>query len=182
MHESVQGRLLIASPMLNDPNFFRSVIYIARHDEEGALGVVLNRPSDMQFEDLIEEARGKRPRRSDVIYYGGPVEGPLLALHMMDNVGDLCADKIWLTSDDDHLLLLGDRPEIPARFFTGYSGWGEQQLEAELAAGGWMVAEPELDHLWADSGEIWEQAVKQQGHNVLRAVLPAAGCVDPQVN
>lgn len=182
MHQSIQGQLLIASPMLGDSNFFRSVVYIAKHCEEGAFGLVLNRPSNMQLEDVIEEARGRRPKRCDKIYVGGPVEGPLVALHAMANLGEDCAEDVWVTSDDDHLMLLCDRPDVAARFFSGYSGWGAGQLEAELSAGGWMVGPCCSELLWGDPEEIWEIAVKHQGSSVLRALVPTAGSIDPNVN
>lgn len=182
MAESVQGRVLVAAPALCDPNFFRTVVYIVKHDEEGAFGVVLNRPSNMQLEEVIEEARGRRPDRCDAIYLGGPVEGPLLALHAQENLGEPCDDDIWLTSDDDHLMLLCDQPHVPARFFSGYSGWGPGQLEEELSVGGWLVGPLVKDYLFGTPDDIWEDAVKNQGREILRTVVPAAGFVDPQVN
>ena len=182
MKGSIQGRVLMASPMLGDSNFFRSVIYIAKHDEGGAFGLVLNRPSNTRLEEVIEQARGRRPKREDAIYVGGPVEGPLLALHELENLGELCTDGVWLTSDDDHLMMLCDRTEIRARFFSGYSGWGTGQLEAELEAGGWLVGPFVADHLFGDPSDLWEAAVKQQGRDVLRTIAPAAGAIDPQLN
>jgi putative transcriptional regulator len=182
MPDSLQGHLLIASPMLSDPNFFRSVVYLARHNEEGALGFVINRPGRACLADLIEEVRGRRPARQDAIYCGGPIDGPLIALHTLENLGDLCADRIWLTSDDDHIFLLADRTDVPARFFDGYGGWGPGQLEAEIAAGGWLVAPASDQTVWGEPDSIWEACLKQRGHSVLRSVLPGAGEVDPNLN
>ncbi len=182
MSNSIQGQVLIAAPMLSDPNFFRAIVYIAKHDGEGAFGVILNRPSNTRLEDVIEQARGRRPEREDAIYIGGPVEGPLIALHDQVNLGEPCTDEIWLTSDDDHLMILCDRTDAEARFFSGYSGWGAGQLEAELEAGGWMVGPLTMEQLFGDPNEVWEEAVKWQGREVLRALVPGAGLVDPQVN
>lgn len=182
MHQSIQGQLLIASPMLSDQSFFRSVVYIAKHDAEGAFGLIMNRPTNLRLEDVIEQARGRRSVRLDAIYCGGPVEGPLIALHTAENLGDQCEDSIWITSDDDHLMLLCDRPQVPARFFSGYSGWGEGQLEAELKAGGWMVTPCDPKNLFGDPDDIWESAVKCCGTAVLQSFVPIAGCVDPEVN
>lgn len=182
MHKSIQGQILIASPLLSDPNFFRTVVYIAKHDADGAFGLVMNRPSNTALEDLIEEARGKASLRSDVIFIGGPVEGPLLALHTLDNLGEPCEGGLWLTSDDDHLMLLSDRTDVSSRFFSGYSGWGSGQLESELAGGGWLVGPCGADILTCDPGEIWEIAVKRQGRSILQTLIPAAGNIDPEVN
>jgi putative transcriptional regulator len=182
MNPVFQGHLLIASPMLSDPNFFRSVVYIAKHDDEGALGVVMNRPTNLRLEEVIEQARGRKPARCDAIYSGGPVEGPLVALHTLENLGDLCDSGIWLTSDDDHLMMLCDRPTVPARFFSGYSGWAGGQLEAEFRAGGWMVGPCEIESLFGSPDDLWEAAVKSCGREVLRSVVPSAGCVNPDLN
>lgn len=182
MKIAIEGSVLIASPMLSDPNFFRSVVYVAQHGPDGTFGLLLNRPSNTRLEVILEQARGRRPKRSDVIYLGGPVEGPLLALHQLENLGDACGDGVWLTSDDDHLMILADRPDVRARFFSGYSGWGPGQLEAELDAGGWMVGECSFDQLYGEADEIWESAVKQRGRNVLRDLISEADKIDPQVN
>lgn len=182
MKHAIEGSVLIASPMLSDPNFFRAVVYIAQHGPDGTFGLLLNRPSNTRLELILEQARGRRPKRSDVIYVGGPVEGPLLALHQLENVGEACSGGVWLTSDDDHLMILADRPDVPARFFSGYSGWGPGQLEAELAAGGWMLGPSSSEQLYGEADEIWETAVKQRGRSVLSDLISEAGKVDPQVN
>lgn len=182
MKDRLDGCVLVASPMLSDPNFFRSVVYVAQHGPDGTFGLLLNRPSNTRLEVILEQTRGRRPKRSDVIYVGGPVEGPLLALHQLENLGDACSGGDWLTSDDDHLMILADRTDVSARFFSGYSGWGPGQLEAELEAGGWMVGESSPEQLYGDADEIWETAVKQRGRNVLRELISEADKIDPQVN
>ena len=91
MTPNLTGRLLIASPHLTDGNFLRSVVFIIRHDVEGAFGLTVNRATGRRFSDLIDcpPAEGA-PREDDHIYRGGPVEGPLLALHELAGVGDPC--------------------------------------------------------------------------------------------
>ena len=83
MADFLSGKLLIASPYLNDPNFMRSVVLIVSHDEEGAFGLSLNRPTDQRLSEIVELSMPKGSvREDDFIYEGGPVEGPLLALHI----------------------------------------------------------------------------------------------------
>ncbi len=91
MTKNLSGRLLIASPYLTDGNFLRSVVFIIRHDVEGAFGLAINRPTERRFRELVEinEADGP-PREDDFIYRGGPVDGPLLALHDLAGVGEPC--------------------------------------------------------------------------------------------
>ena len=92
MRINLSGRLLVASPYLSDGNFLRSVVFIVKHDIEGAFGLSINRPSERRFRDLIDmhESEGQ-PRDDDWIYVGGPVTGPLLALHRLAGVGEPCA-------------------------------------------------------------------------------------------
>lgn len=91
MATNLSGRLLIASPYLTDGNFMRSVIFMIRHDVEGAFGLAINRPTGRRFRDLVElSSSDGRPRDDDQIYRGGPVEGPLLALHDLPGIGEPC--------------------------------------------------------------------------------------------
>ncbi|TWU41041.1 YqgE/AlgH family protein [Novipirellula artificiosorum] len=102
MSENASGRLLIASPYLSDGNFMRSVIFVIRHDVEGAFGLAINRPTQRRFRDLVEMSttKGGQPRDDDFIYRGGPVEGPLLALHDLAGVGEPCG-PVGFDPDDE---------------------------------------------------------------------------------
>ena len=90
-HRNAAGRLLIASPYLTDGNFLRSVIFMIRHDTEGAFGLVINRPTERRFRELVDDAKVDADvRDDDWIYRGGPVDGPLLALHNLAGIGEPC--------------------------------------------------------------------------------------------
>ncbi len=92
MTKNLSGRLLIASPYLTDGNFMRSVVFIIRHDVEGAFGLSINRPTGRRFRELVDtsDLSGKL-REDDFIFLGGPVDGPLLALHDLAGVGEPCS-------------------------------------------------------------------------------------------
>ncbi len=91
MSTNLSGRLLIASPYLSDGNFLRSVVFIIRHDVEGAFGLTINRPTGRRFRELVDSPKGNsQPREDDFIYCGGPVDGPLLALHNLAGIGEPC--------------------------------------------------------------------------------------------
>lgn len=91
MKTNLSGRLLVASPYLSDPNFMRSVILMIRHDVEGAFGLTINRPTERRFRELVEmNLTDGVVRDDDLIFCGGPVEGPLLALHDLAGVGEPC--------------------------------------------------------------------------------------------
>ncbi|MEM9586275.1 MAG: YqgE/AlgH family protein [Planctomycetota bacterium] len=88
---NVSGRLLIASPYLTDGNFLRSVVFMVRHDSEGAFGVSINRPTERRFRDLVElSSPVGMLRQDDHLFLGGPVGGPILALHAMAGLGEPC--------------------------------------------------------------------------------------------
>lgn len=91
MGTNLSGRLLVASPYLSDGNFMRSVVFIVKHGQEGAFGLAINRPSDRRLGELLDvhQSEGK-PRQDDWIYRGGPVRGPLLALHSLAGIGEPC--------------------------------------------------------------------------------------------
>lgn len=192
MMKRIAGRLLVASPYLSDGHFFRSVIYMVRHDEEGAFGLVLNRPSEHTLEEVFADRLGHVPRRRDAIHLGGPVQGPLMALHTLVGLGEPCGpgsdsptlagtSPLWITADDDHLMSLVDRSDIQARFIARYSGWGPMQLEEELASGGWLVGPADWQLVFADHETLWEDTVKGLGRDILASIVPATPG-DPQWN
>ncbi len=178
------GRLLVAEPLLGDPNFDRTVVLVIEHTEEGALGLVLNRPTDL----LVAEALPAwRHLTSDppVLHVGGPVEersGWCLA-RAVDPEGmegfvpvfeDLGLLDLSLDPDD-----LGDAV-TDLRLYAGYSGWGPGQLDHELAAEAWFVVAAEVDDPFlADGGELWSRILARQGGPLARlALFPR----DPSLN
>lgn len=184
MSKFLRGKLLIASPYLPDENFLRTVVYIVRHDVEGAFGLVLTRPLDVRLQEVFEQTLGNKPLRDDPVYLGGPVEGPLCALHNEGNYSDLsCVDGLFLTSEQESLGAIANRPEIVARFFAGYSGWGPDQLETEMGQGGWLVCDATRDDIFGDSDEVWERLVKRVGQSVMMTAVPDSQLgVDPGLN
>ncbi len=106
MTKNLSGRLLIASPYLTDGNFLRSVVFIIRHDVEGAFGLAINRPTHRRFRELVDtDDDDGQPREDDFIYRGGPVDGPLLALHDLAGIGEPCGP---LNLSDSELLSPGE--------------------------------------------------------------------------
>lgn len=143
---SLSNHFLIAMPALDDPNFHHTTTYICEHDEDGALGVVINRPLNMRLIDILEHMDIK-PGSDEIsswpVYMGGPVQSDRgFVLH--EPSGDWEAtlkvtDKIGITSSRDILqaIAAGEGPE-KAIVTLGYAGWGAGQLEQELAANTWL--------------------------------------------
>ncbi len=181
-HGRTVGKLLIAEPMLGDPNFDRSVVLMVDHTVEGALGVVLNRPTDREVATVLGRW-GDLAARPPVLYLGGPVEQDgVLALARRRSSGprDRLAGWSPVVGDVGTLDLQRD-PDVLApdlagvRFFAGYSGWGPGQLEGELADGAWLVVDALADDVFAsDPDAMWRSVLRrQQGKVSMLANFPA---------
>lgn len=145
---SLAGRLLVATESLRDPRFARTVIYMVRHTEGGALGLVVNIPmGDAPFERALEPFGLEVPPGSGKVrvYYGGPVDSQRgFVLHTPDwkGEGTLVIDTHFALSEDPKVLQAMARGGGPRRalFCLGYAGWAPGQLDAELGSGAWGIA------------------------------------------
>jgi putative transcriptional regulator len=160
---SLQDHFLIAMPAMDDPNFSATVTYVCKHDADGALGVIINRPSDTSLGEVLKQldleplnsAQASRP-----VLRGGPVERERgFVLHRssrpfeatLDPGGDI---KVTLSSDVLNAAARGDGPE-PMIVALGYAGWGSGQLEAELLANAWLTVQ-------ADPALVFETPFEQR--------------------
>jgi putative transcriptional regulator len=176
---SIVGKLLIAEPMLGDPNFDRTVVLMVEHTGEGALGVVLNRPTDLEVGAVLSEWV-ELAATPTVLYLGGPVEqNGVLALARRRGGGKLPG---WSPVIEDvgtidlHLEPVELADDVEAvRFFAGYAGWGPGQLEGELDEGAWLVVEAHADDVFAaDPDLMWRSVLRrQQGKVSMLAHFPA---------
>jgi putative transcriptional regulator len=168
--DSLSGMLLAASPRLQDPNFARAVILIVQHGEEGAFGVVLNKPGKHRVAEVWHQVGGDACALDQPIHIGGPVEGPLLAVH-----GDSEASErevlpgVHFASQKDALERLVEHPVARVILIAGYSGWGEGQLENELREGSWLVAPASVDRVFFEGEDHWKDLVAQIGGEVIHA-------------
>jgi putative transcriptional regulator len=154
--KSLAGHFLIADPRLADPNFRQSVVLIVRHDAEGALGLVVNRPAPLPFHKVWEQLC-KEPCPTEVeLFVGGPCGGPLMALHASSELGEIdVTEELHFTADIQHIRSLLEESVQPLRLFGGYSGWGPGQLESEMDAGGWLVVPADMEHIFGPPDELW---------------------------
>jgi putative transcriptional regulator len=174
--ESLAGNLLVASPLLLDPNFVRTVIYLLHHDAEGAVGVVLNRPSHEPVTAHLPAWSGSLVDPA-VVFVGGPVE-PAVAIGLSAEPGSGEPTPVPGIS----LVDLSGSPGLldRVRVFSGYAGWGAGQLEGELEEGSWVVvgAEPG-DPFSDDPTSLWRRVLHRQGGRLaLLSLMP----LDPSLN
>lgn len=172
---SIAGRLLVAEPMLGDPNFDRGVVLMIEHGPDGALGLVLNRPTDLPVADALPPWRGLVTDPA-VLHVGGPVE----------EQSGWCLARLLTPDRDGFVPVLGDvglldleldpneiaTDVMAARLYAGYSGWGPGQLDFELAQDAWIVVDAEPDDPFLpDAEELWQRILARQGGRLARLSL-----------
>jgi putative transcriptional regulator len=181
---SLQGHLLIASPKLPDSNFYRTVVLIIQHDEGGAFGLILNRPTDSTAADVWEDLADSEDSPPEMIYLGGPVEGPLMALHTDAECSENeVLEGVHFATHKDSLERIVHDPATMVRLFTGYSGWAPGQLELELERGGWMTLAAREEHVFGDDDEAWQAASREFGRQITGPLVGTVGLPeDPSCN
>jgi putative transcriptional regulator len=162
---SLTGQLLVASPGLHDPNFRRTVVLVTEHNEDGAAGLVLNRPADAEVSDVVPQLESLVDD-GEPIFMGGPVQpnGVLVLGEFLDPTdaavplfGSLGFPSLEIPED---VLPLTTR----RRIFAGYAGWGSGQLEDELAREDWILEEAKADDAFTESpDELWADVLRRKG-------------------
>ena len=153
--KSLRGHFLVASPHMLDPNFAQTVVLLIQHSAEGAFGVVLNRSTRKTVQELWEEVHEGHCENRQFLNLGGPVSGPLMALHTDPELGELeIVPGLFFSADKTHLEQLVDKADLRLKMFVGHSGWGGGQLENELAQGAWLTAPASLEEVFRDEQEL----------------------------
>lgn len=183
MVDIAPGILLISDPFLKDPNFLRSVVLVCEHHAEGSFGFVLNKLYDQPLGDVVSELEDF----SFPLFYGGPVQ--MDTIHFLHKRPDLLDDGIeiidgiyWGGQFEDAVRLIkgGDLTEKDIRFYLGYSGWGQGQLEDELRTKSWITRDGNKQLVFHSKAEhLWKDAIKSLGGEYAQmANYP----IDPQLN
>ena len=185
MSLSLQGSFLIAANHLKDPNFYRSVVLMLDHNDQGAMGLVINRPSAMTIGKALSQ-QGVSNVNDSPVFVGGPVEPTsLFILHNCIALGKTdqeVAPGLFLASSEDsfeEVVRNGKKPDISVKFrlISGYAGWGEGQLESELARGDWhtlpadgtLVLEEDIYGMWEVCTRRLHRANRLLPHNIRNA-------------
>jgi putative transcriptional regulator len=178
--ESARGQLLVAGPTLLDPNFWRTVVLVVEHTDEGALGLVLNRPSETVVSDAVPELE-KMIDGEDLLYIGGPVQpAAVIVLARFEDP----SDSALIAFEDVGVLGSGDPTEsatiVEGRAFVGHAGWGSGQLDSEIERGDWILEPARHRDVFAESPrDLWASVLTRKGGSyALVARMPS----DPSSN
>lgn len=178
--DTLQGRLLVAHPGLLDPNFRKAVVLIAEHSvEEGAIGVILNRPLDQTLEEVKPEWAGTL--LGDVpVYEGGPVRRDDVLLVAWRSEAMEEGLRLYFGAPPEHILEMIHADGLEVRAYIGHSGWGSGQIEGELAETAWLVSPVLLRYLNAEqNARMWRGVLAQLSPEL---ALLADAPEDPSVN
>lgn len=163
---SLTGRLIVATPPLVDPNFRRCVVLLLHHGVDGALGIILNRPSEVAVAVTLQEWH-RLAAHPSVVFVGGPVEpNAVIGLGCRRENVDVEGWK-QVTGALGMLDLSRPPDELgidEIRLFAGHAGWASGQLEAELSTGSWFIVEAEpRDAFCSDPEDLWRHVLRRQG-------------------
>ena len=164
-----KGRLLLATPPLSDPNFDRTVVYVLEHHEDGAIGLILNRPTEEALTEPLDRWIDLQSAPSS-IFAGGPVDtNAMIAMAMTKEVLEDASDLLTPISGVIASTDLSADPAIvgalveTVRVFRGYAGWGGGQLDAEIDEGAWLVLDAEVGDVFSDRpDDLWQDVLRRQ--------------------
>jgi putative transcriptional regulator len=176
------GILLIADPFLKDPNFLRTVVFICDHKEDGSIGFVLNRQFENTLDELIPDLEGHKIS----VYYGGAVQpNTIHFLHQYPDIpGSIEVLKgVYWGGDFEMILSMirdGSIEKTKIRFYIGYSGWGNSQLDDELKEKSWLTVKAQRKLIFhKNHQEIWKDSLRLLGGDYEMMInFP----IDPQLN
>ena len=162
--ESARGQLLVAGPTLLDPNFWRTVVLVVEHADEGALGLVLNRPSETVVCDAVPELE-ELIDGDELLYIGGPVQpAAVVVLARFEEPSDsalIAFEDVGVLGSEDSM---GSTPVIEGRAFVGHAGWGSGQLDSEIERGDWILEPARRNDAFADSPrDLWASVLTRKG-------------------
>ncbi len=182
MAKSLRGHFLIAGCRLRDPNFFKTAVLIVEHNDSGAMGLIVNRPSSLTISNALA-GHFDIPDKGQLVYIGGPVEPEnLFVLHTQSKLSDgesAVVEGLFVgTTHDAFEPIVKDALDgDPAQFrvFLGCAGWGPQQLEGELARGDWHTLAASSDVVFSeDPYSVWDELLRRvhESHRLLPQITP----------
>jgi putative transcriptional regulator len=160
---SLKGQLLIATPQLHAPIFSKSVILMLEHNEEGAMGVIVNQPINTTVTELAGKIFEDDFEWDKPLHLGGPVPGPLMVIHTLEDFADqLILPGVYHTLEASRVQEIIRLRHEPSLIIANYSGWGPGQLEGEFGWDSWLTLPATADYVfWTGEKELWKVVVNQ---------------------
>lgn len=181
---SLRGHLLVAVPYHPDRNLAETVILVVEHLDCGAFGVVLNGARQQSDRIVGEGIVQRRFLESTTTYSGGPVAGPLMAVHMDESVAEVeLFPGGYFAVNEETIKALREQTDQPCRVFTGYMGWEGRRLDDEVQQGLWRIVPATAEAVFSEGDGLWERLLRQafpwQLHDLLD---PQHTSANPSVN
>ena len=160
--KSLKNHLLVASTDLLDPNFAKTVVLIVDHSDEGAFGVIINRPTTVKLKQAWKQLSEQPCHSEDLLSLGGPCEGPLMVLHAIHALSEKEVQPgLYFSVKPENVNQLVNQTEASMRFFVGFAGWGPGQLESELRQEAWHTVPATAELVYAYDEDLWERVTKR---------------------
>jgi putative transcriptional regulator len=168
---SLQGHFLVAAPYQNDPNFIKVAILVVGHTDRGAFGVIVNGSSKECSRFQQRNCRWCSPSKLR-FFFGGPVTGPLMAVHTNAALGEKqFLPGVFFSAKEKNVLELMWQAQQPCKIFMGYAGWGPGQLDYEVERGVWRVVVATPERIFSDASDLWEQLSRQATRMQMRTMF-----------
>jgi len=167
-----QGNLLVAAPHQLDPNFVQGVILVVKHSDQGAFGLIVNRPRKRSDDVLRQSKAGRHSHEKANLYFGGPVTGPLMAVHRDRILGEIeILPGLFFSGGEENVLAVMRRKRQPCRIFAGYTGWGPKQLEYEIELGVWRTVDATAERVLFPNPDLWYELHREAVETMYREIL-----------
>ncbi len=168
---SFRGKLLTAAPTQLDPNFFKAVVLVVQHTERGAYGLILNYPTSRPGRLEWRGSDGRFSRRVR-LFWGGPVTGPLMAIHAKGALAEReIMPGIYFSAKRKKVVELLSEATLPCKFFVGYAGWGPRQLDCAVERGIWRVVPATPEQIFSADSGLWERLCRQTSRLRLQLIF-----------
>jgi putative transcriptional regulator len=160
-----KGKLLIASKKMQDPRFSETVVFLIEYRSTGAMGLIINRPTDVRLSELIKDLPALK-KRQDVAFYGGPVESNRMfllirSMNSIEESSNVMEEVHMSTSRAILEQVVSGKMNLPFRSYAGYAGWAPGQLDAEIARGDWYVTKADAHIIFdRDPKKIWQELIR----------------------
>lgn len=166
---------MIATPALQNTPFQRAVVLVLQNTIEGTFGVTLNRPANQEMRSAWEELTGSDSPATNIVQ-GGPIGGPVLALHQQSKIAEhQVAQDVFVSAASEDFMERIDLNDQDYRIVFGVAGWKNDQLAREIHDGYWYRLDQASDHIFDDAGNMWEESLRRYGRQALIDVAGVTG-------